>query len=202
MLGPGEIAAEPTGGVTMRKQLMAALCSAVLLVGGCSTADEDPPAAGGKTSEAEVATLQTGAPTPAASATPTQAERPRERLDDTPEDQKERLKPYVKCMSDHGVDIAKLRSDGTGSNGASEASKACEHLMPLPPWEFDPANPEAKDFARDVVKCLKGKGVRYVEVGSDGTGWAFGGKNNDADSISKGLKYSPACEREVAAKRK
>ncbi|WFE65253.1 hypothetical protein [Micromonospora sp. WMMD714] len=187
----------------MRKQLMAALCSAVLLIGGCSTADEDPPAAGsGRTSEAEVATLQTATPSPTASATPAEAGRPRERLDDTPEDQKERLKPYVKCMAEHGVDIAKLRSDGTGSDKTSEASRACDRLMPLPPWEFDPANPEAGDFARDVVKCLKGKGVRYVEVGSDGTGWAFGGKNNDADSISKGLKYSPACQREVAAKRK
>ncbi|WKU06983.1 hypothetical protein [Micromonospora sp. HUAS LYJ1] len=187
----------------MRKQLMAALCSTVLLVGGCSTADGDPPAAsGGKTGEAEVATLRTGAPTLTASATPPQAERPRERLDDTPEDKKERLKPYMKCLTEHGVDITKRRSDGTGAEGTSAASKACEHLMPLPPWEFDPANPEAKDFARDVVQCLKGKGVRYVEVGADGTGWAFGGKNNDSESISKGLKYSPACEREVAAKRK
>jgi hypothetical protein len=201
MLATGGIATELTGGVTMRKQVMAALCSGVLLVSGCSTAEEAPPAAG-STGGAEVATLQTGAPTPTASAATPQDERPRERLDDTPEDQKERLKPYTKCLTEHGVDITRRRSDGTGADGTSGAAKACGHLMPLPPWELDPANPEARDFARDVVKCLKEKGVRYVEVGSDGTGWAFGGRNNDADSISKGLKYSPACQREVAAKRK
>ncbi|MEV4844691.1 hypothetical protein AB0K20_15935 [Micromonospora matsumotoense] len=188
----------------MRKQLMAALFTAVLIGGtGCSASSDDRPDAGVKTSSAgaEVATLQTGTPS-AAAPSPSQAERPRERLDDTEADIKARYQPYEKCMLEHGVDVHKERAGGAKSGRIGEANKACDALMPLPPWELDPANPEAKDFARDVVKCLKGKGVRYVEVGSDGSGWAFGGKNNDADSISKGLKYSPACEREVAAKRK
>lgn len=181
---------------------MAALFTAVLIGGtGCSAAGDDRPEAGATTQQAEVATLHTGPPTPTASATP-QAERPRERLDDTEEDTKARYKPYEKCMLEHGVDVHRERAGTTKSGKVGEASRACDALMPLPPWELDPANPEAKDFARDVVKCLKEKGVRYVEVGSDGTGWAFGGKDNDSDSISKGLKYSPACEREVAAKRK
>jgi hypothetical protein len=69
----------------------------------------------------------------------------------------------------------------------------------LPPWEKDPANPASKAFLRDVVKCLKAKGVRYVEL-LDGT-YAFGGEQNDHDSIVKGLELAPVCERAVAARR-
>jgi hypothetical protein len=84
---------------------------------------------------------------------------------------------------------------------ADAAEKECRPKYPLPPWELDPANPEAKDFARAVVQCLKAKGVKYVEVNPDGPGWSFGGPQNDAQSISKGMELSPACEREVAAKK-
>jgi hypothetical protein len=59
-------------------------------------------------------------------------------------------------------------------------------------------NPEAVDFANRVVQCLRGKGVRYVEVhnepGGDMVGYAFGGPNNDAASISLALEHVKECE--------
>ena len=177
-----------------------AVIAAVVIVGGtaCSSSSKDGEAAG----NTEVATLRSAAPSSAPSSAAPQA--PRERLDDTPEDYEALIKPYEDCMKRHGLGSKGQRaSDGKmpSKSVADAADKECQPLMPLPPWELDPANPEAKDFARDVVKCLKEKGVKYVEVNADGPGWAFGGPQNDAESISKGMELSPACEREVAAKK-
>ncbi|MCA2214230.1 hypothetical protein [Jidongwangia harbinensis] len=151
-----------------------------------------------------VATLSSAGSTPSASAA---AERPRERLDTTPEEAEAMRRPYDKCLTENG---APSKSDSVRLTGAARdkaakkfeaANRICEPLyLPLPPWEKDPANPEAKDFARDVVTCIKGKGVRYVEVSEDGINLSFGGKNNHAESIRKGLDVLPDCEREVAAR--
>ena len=165
--------------------------------GGGSRADAAP----------EVVTLASKGGTPSASASV--ASRPRERLDTTPEEFEIMIKPFEKCLHDHG---AKTKSDMAAEGRQftkaeiqklEEANKICEPLYyPLPPWEKDPANPEAKDFSRDVVACLKGKGVKYVEVGDNGVDIELGGAQNDSRSISKGLDLMPDCEREVAARKK
>jgi hypothetical protein len=157
----------------------------------------------------KVATLSSPDSTPAASAPASAApERPRERLDTTPEEFEAMLGPYNKCMVANG---AKNKQDmGRGPRPATKAemreyekaNRICEPLhFPLPPWEKDPANPEAKDFARDVVKCLKGKGVKYVEVSEDGISYSLGGENNHRQSITRGMDLAPVCEREVAARK-
>jgi hypothetical protein len=51
-----------------------------------------------------------------------------------------------------------------------------------------------------VVTCLKGKGIRYVELVDDG--YALGGPQNDSTSITRGMELAPVCEREVAARKK
>jgi hypothetical protein len=177
------------------------LAAAMGVTAGCTSA---PEASG----TPRVATL---ASAPAASSAPASAapERPRERLDGTPEDWAEMIKPYEKCMAGHGLDPKGMRLGGDGAavqparvdeKKYAAADADCRpRFYPLPPWEYDPANPEAKDFARDVVACLKRKGVKYVEVNSEGRGFSFGGEQNHAESISRGLEYAPACEREVAA---
>ncbi|MFI5494936.1 hypothetical protein [Actinoplanes sp. NPDC051859] len=152
----------------------------------------------------QVATLTSGGASPAASGKP--AERPRERLDTTEEEFEALMAPYRKCLKEQG---GKDKKDWTYNGDTpleadirnyEKADKFCNPLFyPLPPWERDPKNPESKDFTRDVVKCLKGKGVRYVEAGENGL--SFGGPQNDQDSISKGLEYADDCEREVAAKK-
>lgn len=164
---------------------------------------------GGSSSSAapDVASLVSTGTTPAASASAKAASRPRERLDTTPEEYEQLLKPFEKCVREQG---AKPKSDWGGSTPSQSdikkleaANKICEPLyLPLPPWEKDPANPEAKDFARDVVKCLKDKGVKFVEVDPDGVSIALGGSANHMPSITKGMDLMPECERKVAAARK
>jgi hypothetical protein len=179
-----------------------ALVAAVVILGAtaCSSSSGDATSAAGKP---EVATLRSADPVASPASSSAAAQAPRERLDDTEADWQALIKPYDDCMKRHGLGAKGARLDGTMPSKAvtDAANKECQPMYPLPPWELDPANPEAKDFARDVVKCLKAKGVKYVEVNADGPGWSFGGPQNDAKSISKGMELSPACEREVAAKK-
>ena len=178
-----------------------AIVAAVVVLGGtaCSSSSGDGKSQAG---QAQVATLQSVGPSSAPSSA---AARPRQRLDETAADYEALIKPYDDCMKRHGLN-AKGFLPGSGLKQpsaavAAAAKQECNPLIPLPAWELDPANPEAKDFARAVVQCLKGKGVKFVEVNPDGPGWSFGGPQNDQQSISKGMDLSPACEREVAAKK-
>lgn len=131
-------------------------------------------------------------------------ERPRRRLDETEADFQELLKPFQKCMKAQGLPGGEKDQGWVGGDDVPEkqkaAQEACTRFWPLPPWEQDPANPEADDFARDVVKCLKGKGVKYVETTEDGIGIAAGGSRNDARSISMTGELLDDCQREVAAR--
>jgi len=176
-----------------------AVLALTVLTAACSGGSPD-------TAAPNVASLAGAGSTPAASASAAVASRPRERLDTTPEEYEQMLKPFNKCVREHG---AKPKSEWNRKTIRADAekleavSRICEPLyMPLPPWEKDPANPEAKDFARDVVKCLKEKGVKYVAVGSNGLDIELGGANNHAQSITKGMDLMPECERQVAAARK
>ena len=163
---------------------------AVLGAGACSSAQ--PEAGSGAP---EVASL--AKPSASASAAPEQ-QRPRERIDGTNEDYEALVKPYNDCLEAHGLSKRDQDAKTLDPKKAKAGMDACAMLEPLPPWEKDPANPESKDFFRDVVKCLKGKGIKYVEV-SEG-GYALGGEQNDAQSISRGMELAPECEREVAAR--
>lgn len=144
--------------------------------------------------------------TPGSSAAPTSAaqeQRPRERLDMTPEDYDALSAPYNQCLAGFGLDQKGRAAEGSGrpqptKEEQDKALKACESKLPLPPWEKDVNNPEAVDFANRVVQCLRDKGVRYVEVynepGGDTVSYAFGGPNNDAASITLGLEHAKECE--------
>jgi hypothetical protein len=176
----------------MRK--FTAACAALMLaLGACSA----QPESGGQ----EVASLSTSgsgaAPTSAA-----QEERPRERLDMTPEDIEALNAPHQRCLSEHGVD--KNADQKPSKEVLDKANKACMSKKPLPPWEKDASNPESLDFANRVVQCLRDKGVRYVEVWthpeSEEVGVAYGGPNNDQQSITLGLQYTKECE--IAASKK
>jgi hypothetical protein len=168
---------------------------------------------GGKDGGAQVASLATPEASPSAAAQQkAKTGPPRERLDDTAEEREALMVPFNKCLKKSGFKDkvqGKLTSDRSQSTAEPASKKeenenaayrACqEQYFPLPAWEKDPANPQARDFARDVVKCLKRKGVKYVEVSDDGISPAFGGDQNDSRSISMGLDLAPECEREVAA---
>ncbi|MET1073274.1 MAG: hypothetical protein ABWY11_11565 [Umezawaea sp.] len=178
-----------------------ALLAALLLLTACST--QTPKASEVASLSTSAGASATGAPTSAA-----QEERPRERLDMTPEDFEALQAPWLQCMAEHGMD-RKGRAAQPGSPEPSKdqvdgALKACESKDPLPPWEKDSTNPEAVDFANRVVQCLREKGVRYVEVvnepGETTVSYAFGGPNNDPESISLGLDHAKECEIASSAK--
>ncbi|WP_436533356.1 hypothetical protein [Actinoplanes sp. HUAS TT8] len=179
------------------------LVVAVLALSACSS----PP----ESAAPEVATLVSPSAAAPSSAASPQSQRPRERLDTTSDEYLAMLAPYNKCMAEHGGVSKSDLAKGAVAKPASEqqqakfdeANRICEpQYFPLPPWEKDPANPDAKDFARDVVKCLKGKGVKYVEVSDDGISIALGGDDNDPKSISLGMDLIPGCERSTAAQHK
>lgn len=168
----------------MRKMLPAViLVFSVAACGSPARVDDAP----------EVATLTS----PPASSAPA-PERPRARLDGSADDLKALAAPFYKCMAAHGGLQGEDQGWVEGDDAPAEiktAQKACEQLWPLPPWELDAANPEAKDFARDVVKCLKGKGVKNVTTGEDGLGVVAGD-----GSVSETGEFLDACYREVAAR--
>ncbi|GAB3271668.1 hypothetical protein [Kineosporia babensis] len=124
---------------------------------------------------------------------------PRERFGMTDAELEALQQPYLNCMKENGVDVLGDRQAAKDSDQAQQANAKCENLLPLPAWERDSSNPEARDFARDVLACLKEKGVEYVEVSQDGVSLAYGGKDNDQRSVTMGLELTPECEREVVA---
>ena len=142
---------------------------------------------------------------PSAAPAPTSAkpELPRERLDTTPEEFEAMLGPYNQCMRDHG---AQLKSDWVNGRTPTkadmlkhdEANKSCQTAMPLPPWEKDPKNPRARDFALAVVECLKGKGFKKAAVDEDGQ-VSVGTNKQDRATVSRALDVVPECERASAA---
>jgi hypothetical protein len=170
------------------------LVAALAMLGACSAEPQAqaPPVA---------SLIQPSASAPAS----VKPERPRQRLDDNEEDYQALIKPYGACMRKQGMPGGKMGSGWASGDDVppeqKRAQEACEQFWPLPPWELDPANPEAKDFARDVVKCLKSKGVKYVETAEDGIGISAGGAQNDDDSITKTGRYLNECQQDVAARK-
>lgn len=180
----------PPSHVTVRALLIVAV---VAMSAACSSRDPAPP---------KVASLSRP-PSAPASAPPDG--RPRYRLDMTTAERTAMLVPYEKCMSQHGVPVIRIRQGNAplpSRDTVDKANRACEHLVPLPPWEEDAKNPHAADFQLKVVACLRKKGVKYVELSKDTSsgmvGPALGGEHNDQESIDKGMALIPKCEREVA----
>jgi hypothetical protein len=107
--------------------------------------------------------------------------------------------PYNQCLADNGV-----TSDDQleAKQQADVVTQTCQPLYPLPPWEYDPNNPDARDFVDAVINCLRDKGVRYVEAEDDPSATriniAFGGPDNDRDSITKGLQFLPTCQTDAS----
>jgi hypothetical protein len=180
------------------KPFLCVVAASVLVLTACAS----PPS----TPQAKVPTLVTSgasgasvAPSGTSSSDPDTG-RPRERLDMTNDELNALNTAYMQCMAANGW--TKVKSD-TNPALAAKAEAACVSKNPLPPWELDASNPHASDFVHAVVQCLRGKGVKYVNEEPPQGGrymLSFGGANNDSGSISKGMQFTPECEKEVAAK--
>lgn len=188
----------------MNPVLRGAGLAVLVVMAGCSTSPEP---------DDRVATLETtGSAPPSVSNVPPAEARPRERLDMTPDEREELHKTYVQCLAENGFDTVEHKKKAATTPGEpspadqaawAAAEAACIGAKPLPPWEYDLLNPESADFVHAVVRCLRDKGVRYVEEappvqGEDRRAVSLGGPNNDSESISKGLNLLSTCEKESA----
>jgi len=179
---------------------MRKLVPVLLMLAAAAAACSSPP-----DKPAQVASLTTPGSVSSSSAAPADSQRPRLRLDMTPEDKDVLYQVVNRCMVEHGVDKSRFQTEGFPPDEVVKAaSKACESKDPLPPWEMDRTNPEAADFARRVVQCLRDKGVKKAEVANDPNSAvispALGGPENDSESISKGLEFMGECEKEASRK--
>ncbi len=143
---------------------------------------------------------------PTKTTSPIPRSRPREQLDASSSQTAALYAPYQQCLAEH-VARGQINSSHVHKGvprwktASPVALKACLPYKPLPPWQYDPANPKALGFAEQVAACLHRHGVRYADVddpaGADEIGIALGGSQNDPTSITLGLRYTPICEEQV-----
>ncbi|GGP86860.1 hypothetical protein [Saccharothrix coeruleofusca] len=191
--------------------LLATAVAAVLTTAGCASQQSPDTRVDALTTERADARPVVAAPTDLAA-------RPRERLDMTTEEVDRLAEDYNRCVVEHsGVRPSAAAAPGgedrpvpaaplspQAERAVAEAEDACLTKKPLPPWEYDTANPEAAGFAQRMVICLRDKGVRRAEVatpepGEDRIPLALGGPENDPASIRDGLRLIPACEKELSS---
>jgi hypothetical protein len=130
------------------------------------------------------ASAASGAPSPAST-----ADRPQERLDDSPARDGQLWDAYYACLGANGVPLTggiapagqpmhKMPPPGAAIPKSAEA--ACLSKMPLPPPQTDPKlNPNyGADFSA-WVNCINGKGLKvkaYGTPGSGNSGWSYDGQ--------------------------
>jgi len=189
---------------------------------GCSSASTQPQvaalsasaASAGSPASASPGALASSSPGTSASAVTFTSSRPRERLDETPAQTEALYAPWDECMTAHGAgtgaastQATQAAAQGGGPMGsidnfphATQADRAaCLHLEPLPPWQYDPANPKAMGFVQRVVACLHQHGVQYAQVvpTSGRIEIALGGPQNNGASVGAGLQLVPTCDQQV-----
>lgn len=180
------------------------LCTAaLLLLTACGSTTDNADNAPG-----QVASLETGSATESAKDGQPQDDRPRQRIDDTPEQSKRVSEPYRKCMGENGIPIGR---DKNGPHLSSEeyeviqpkAWEACKDKFPLPAWELDAKNPESMDFIHRVVECLRNNGAkveeRPAEPGEDQNGFEYVGDNSHIGT-GEGMELSKKCMKESLQK--
>lgn len=174
------------------------LCMAALLtLTACGTAEQTT----------QVASLQTSGSSPTSSAAP-QDERPRERIDATPEEKKRISEPYAKCMTENGIPVGGPRKEGHLSSEEykrvwPKAWEKCEKFFPLPAWEFDKNNPESMDYIHRVVECLRKAGASVEErpagPGEQQNSFEYTGDNLGLSTVD-GMALTERCQKESLRK--
>ncbi|SDW58498.1 hypothetical protein SAMN05421504_101969 [Amycolatopsis xylanica] len=167
------------------------ITGSLLLLTACSTEDPRQP---------EVATISSSVTT-SSSAAPTstvEGERPRHRIDETPEESKRMIAPWLACMKANGADLDTQPNSIAGAEQWSKDHKAagdtCRNKLPLPAWGLDSENPAYRDNMHRWVKCMNDRGMNVVEnVGDSESPWHYGSSNQPADAD----KIERACEVEI-----
>jgi hypothetical protein len=148
----------PTSGTRPRPSRRTGICAralavtsplaVALLLAGCGGSSHHPQVAslsthGGTSSHASL-TASEGVPDP--------DRRPREPLNATNAQEAALYDPYLACLRAH-----KYVDQFTAGARLAVTAK-CEHLEPLPAWQVDPANPQARVFIGRTVTCLEARG--------------------------------------------
>jgi hypothetical protein len=143
----------PTGICT---RALAATCPLAigLLLAGCGGSSQKPQVASlathGSTTSHDSLSASEGVPDPDG--------RPREPLNATNAQEAALYNPYLACLRAH-----KYVDQLTASARLAVAAK-CEHLQPLPAWQVDPSNPQARTFVGRTVTCLEARGYHAGAV--------------------------------------
>jgi len=162
------------------------LIGAVLLtLTACSQAAPPP----------QVASLQSSGTTPTStSATPTDGEQPRRRMDMTEEEEQRLFDAHTACLAEKDPNAT-----GTGPGVAGrkiyndEAWAACAKKWPLPAWEMDSSNPTFKDNWHKNVQCLNNRGLKVIET--EPGSWTYDGQPTLPEPEQR--KVQKECEQEV-----
>jgi hypothetical protein len=132
---------------------------------------------------------------------PAPRSRPREQLDESSSQLQALDAPYDQCLAAHAPHSSHYRDVPRYKLAGPAAMRACLPYKPLPPWQYDSANPKALGFVEKVVACLHQHGVRYAQVtnpaGAGRIEIALGGAGNDQTSILKGMTDIPVCDQLV-----
>ena len=181
-----------------RSSLLAGATVVIALAAtGCSSGTHQPQVASVATIAASGGSVSAGSPSTSASSAGATSSRPRERLDATASQLQAVEAPWNQCLTAHGAG----RKDKPTQAVETAAQAACAHLQPLPPWQYDPANPQAMGFVEQVVACLHQHGVKYAQVqnppGQGRIEIALGGPQNDSASVGAGLELIPTCDQQV-----
>lgn len=110
----------------------------------------------------------------------------------------DRMREYVKCMQDHGVDAQfEAGTDGQGGGisiqgGPGDAKEkleaaeaACKHLLPNG-GEPPPMDAERLDEMRELAKCLRDHGINVPDPTADEPGIRIEG--GDKEKVDEAMK--------------
>jgi hypothetical protein len=196
---------------TTRVHITLVLCAGLLFSGCTGAPDTSPAAESTVPGQAEIATL----PTPEGEVSSTESpgtlteefgEPIRLRLDMTEAEEMSAQEPYDRCIaklaglpegarSSNSSDTDAQLGAKIASDADSQGDATCSQLLPLPPWELDPQNSDAVNFAQAIVACLREQGVDGAEAVQEGGRFTFG----FGDSVSLGMEHYDQCEADVAA---
>ncbi len=165
----------------VRALAAAGALTAALLLAGCGSGSRQPPVAslwthGSASSHGSSAlSANDGVPDPDG--------RPREPLNATNAQEAALYNPYYACLRAHNY------VDQFSTSARLAVVAKCEHLEPLPAWQVDPANPQARAFVGRTVTCLEARGyhARAVLVTSD----PIGAPSWFIDYTPNRLNYTP-----------
>jgi hypothetical protein len=143
--------------ITKIRALVPASLTAALLLAGC----------GGAAHQAQVASLPThgtgssshrSASVTANAGVPDPDGRPRAPLNGTAKQFAALYDPYFGCLRAHRF------IDAIGTKAQLAVAAKCEKLDPLPAWQVDPSNPQARAFIGRTVSCMEARGYHARAV--------------------------------------